>query len=210
VVLEQEDQAREAFLEMFAIDPYHVVREPSGSPKIARFVARIRSEAVPDAALDARVQLRAQLPRGGRVGRATRVRFRVTGPPRVARVQVFVRGVGDEDWETVEAERSEGGFVAELPARSAPDELALYAEGRDTRDRVISRAGEPFAPLGLEIIPGSDGPTTGGTGGSILGEWWFWTGIGVVVVGAVIIGIAATPAANAPEGSLPPGRIELP
>lgn len=209
VVLEQEDQAREALLEMFAIDPYHVVREPSGSPKIARFVARVRGEAVPDAALDARVQLRAQLPRGGRVGRGTRVRFTVTGPARVARVRVFVRGVGDADWETVEATRSENGFVAELPARSAPDELALYAEGRDSRDRVVTRAGEPFAPLALEIVPGSESP--GGTGGgSVLGEWWFWTAIGVVIAGAVIIGIVATSGAQAPDGTLPPGRVELP
>jgi len=37
-------------------------------------------------------------------------------------------------------------------------------------------------------------------GGSILGKWWFWTIIGVVVVGAVVIGVAA--ASGGTEGPL--------
>ena len=52
VVLDRPQNAEQAFREMFRLDPYHVVREPSGSPKIEQFVEELRARLVPDAALD--------------------------------------------------------------------------------------------------------------------------------------------------------------
>lgn len=205
VVLERPDEAREAFEAMLALDPYHVVREPSGSPKIASFVEQVRATVVGDAALDPDVRLRPQLPRAGRVGRDTPIRFDVEGPPRVERLTVFVRGVGDPGYQPVEAEPDDGSFVVHVPARDAPDELELYAQGRDADDRVVSRAGEPLAPLTLPIRASGEPRAT-----SLLERWWFWTAVGAVVVGGLVLGLTLGGGDQAPAGTLPPGRVELP
>ena len=206
VVLEQPADARQAFLAMLELDPYHAVREPSGAPKIARFVEELRATVVDDAALDRDARLRPRLPRAGRVGRPTPVRFEPSEGSAVAAVAVFVRGVGEHDYDRVETELDDRAFVTELPARSAPDELELYAEGRDARGRVVTRAGEPLAPLALSIRPAG----REAEGASVLERWWFWTGIGVLLAGGIVLGIALGGGENAPAGTLPPGRVELP
>jgi hypothetical protein len=51
------------------------------------------------------------------------------------------------------------------------------------------------------------------SGGSIFEEWWFWTIIGVVVVGAAVgiaVGVAESSPSQAPNGTLAPGRVVLP
>ena len=206
VVIERPEEARAAFLEMLELDPYHVVREPSGSPKIASFVAEVRATVVDDAALDPNVRLRPQLPRAGRVGRETPVRFDVEGPASVEQVTVYVRGVGEPGFQPVEAQREDGGFVARIPERDAPDELELYAQGRDAQGRVVTRAGEPLAPLSLSIHP--SGEPVGSA--SVLEQWWFWTAVGAVLVGGTIAAIALGGGEEAPAGTLPPGRVQLP
>lgn len=208
IVLDREEGAREAFEALFRIDPYWIVREPSGSPRIRRFVESVRARMVPDAALDPDVSLRVDLPRAARTGRTTPIRIDVEGAvAEGARVQVLVRGDGELEWEPVRAEREDGArFRADLPAREAAAELELYAELRDSEGRVVTRAGGPLAPYRLPLRAGE-------TGGSLLEEWWLWAAIGgaVVVVGAAIaIGVASSGNERAPEGTLPPGRVELP
>jgi len=210
-VLDRPEQAREAFFEMLRMDPYHALREPSGSPKIVEIVERVRASLVRDAALDPETQLRATLPRSGTVGRAIEVVVRSEGRRPVARVRVFSRGAGDEQWTVTTSTRDGSSFRATLPARDAPDELEVYAEGRDARDRVVARAGEPFTPLGITIrgVTGAGGTRDGE--GSIWSRWWFWTIVGAVVAGATVgIVLVTTGGAEAPIGSLPPGRVELP
>ncbi len=205
VVLEQPREAREAFVAMLDLDPYHVVREPSGSPKIARFVEEVRASVVEDAALDPEVRLRPDLPRAGRSGRPTAVRFEAEGPARIDRVSVFVRGIDEPDWRRVAAERRDQRFVAEIPAREGPDDLELYAEGRDARGRVVTRSGEPLAPLTLPIRAAGAEPRP-----SLLSEWWLWAGIGAVIAAGLVVGLAVSSGESAPAGTLPPGRVELP
>ena len=204
VVLEQTEQARRAFLSMLELDPYHTVREPSGSPKIARFVEELRATVVEDAALDREARLRPVLPAAGRAGSPTPVQFEAEVGD-IASVSVFVRGTGDHAYERLETERDGRVYGTEIPARSDPDELELYAEARDPQRRVVTRAGEPLAPLLLPIRPaGRD------SGGDFFTQWWFWVGIGVLVAASVAIGLAASAGDNAPSGTLAPGRVELP
>ena len=213
VVLERPELARDAFAAMIDLDPYHPVREPSGSPKIMQFVENLRRELVPDAALDPTVELRPRLPRAGRVGRATAIRFSVEGNADVATVRVFYRGMEGGDAEAVEATATDDGhFRATIPARDEPDELELFAEARDARARVVTRAGEPLAPISLPIrLEATDGAGGSATsGGGILTEWWFWTAVGVVASGAVVAGFTLGGGTAAPSGTLPPGRVELP
>lgn len=206
LVLEQRSDARAAFLEMLAIDPYHALREPTGSPKIATFVARLRAEIAPDAALDPDVRIACELPRAGRVGSALRVIVRTEGAA-VASVRLRVRGQSDEAWGTIDAEPVGARFVASIPARATSDLLELYAEARDGRGRLLARAGAPSAPLSIEVRATSSAARTT----AVYERWWFWTAVGVVVVGASVgIGVAATSGERAAPGTLAPGRVELP
>ncbi|MCS6798433.1 MAG: hypothetical protein NZ898_07880 [Myxococcota bacterium] len=206
VALDQEAQAREAFLAMLAIDPYHVVREPSGSPKITRLVEQLRRQVAPDAALDPDVVLRPRLPRRAREGHDVLVRFEVVGPRRPASVRLWLRGVEEMHYARIDAEPDEtGAFVARIPSRRAPDELELYAEARDEAGRLLTRAGEPYAPLSLRIVPSTrDEPATP------FQRWWFWAAIaGVLGAGAAAV-VLASPRERAAAGDLPPGRVQLP
>ncbi len=202
VVLDRDEEASAVFAELFDLDPYYEVREPSGSPKIARFVARVRRELVPDARLDPEARLTLELPRAARVGQATTLRLRAS--PSVRRVRLFVRGAEETEFAALAVSPLGAAlFVATLPARPRPDELELYAVGRDERGRVLTRAGSPLAPLVL--------PVRLGGGGSILEEWWLWTTIGGAVVLGVVLGVAlaVTGADRAPAGTLPPSRVQL-
>ena len=205
VVLEQPEQAQRAFVSMLELDPYHAVREPSGSPKIARFVEELRATIVDDAALDRDARLRPLLPAAGRAGSPTPVQFEAEAGD-IASVAVFVRGAAEREYERLETERDGSLYSTEVPARSDADELELYAEARDRERRVVTRAGEPLAPLLLSIRPAGRADD----GGDFLTQWWFWVGVGVLVAGGVAIGLAVSVGENAPAGTLPPGRVELP
>lgn len=210
VVLERRQDAEAAFREVFALDPYHVVREPSGSPKIERFVEELRRRLVPDAALDPAITLEARLPRAARVGRPTPVQVEVNGPPEraaaVTDVSLRLRGDDETEWSTVPLRADGAVFEGEVPPRPAAGHLDLYAEGRDAAGRVVARAGEPLAPLTLEVRDGAGGQTR-----PLRRRWWLWAAVGVVAVGlAAGIGVAAARADTAPSGTLPPGRVELP
>lgn len=206
VVLDREAAANEAFEALFRLDPYWVVREPSGSPRIRRFVDAVRARVVSDAALDPELELRLDLPRAARAGRSTTLEVRAEGGSPET-VLLRVRGEGELEWAPVEARRVDGGrFAIELPARDETGELELYAEARDAEGRMVARAGGPLAPYRLPVRPS-------GEGGSITDEWWLWAAIGgaVIVIGASIaIGIAATGPQRAEDGTLPPNRVELP
>jgi hypothetical protein len=203
IVLDREARAREAFEALFRIDPYWVVTEPSGSPRIRRFVESVRGRVVPDAALDPDVSLRLDLPRAAHSGRSTRVRIELAGrSAEGARVRVIARGDGELEWQTIDASRDgDARFAADLPAHGAAEEIELYAELRDAEGRVVARAGGPLAPYRLPVRAGEGS-------GSLLDEWWLWAAIGgaVVVIGAgIAIGVAASGNERAPEGTLPPG-----
>jgi tetratricopeptide (TPR) repeat protein len=207
VVIDRPDDARTAFVEMLTIDPYHALREPSGSPKIASFVAALRAEVAPDAALDPEVRVTAELPRAGRVGRALRVVVRAAGGAPVASIRGRVRGQADDTWRTLDAEREGATFVFTIPALATADVLELYVEARDAEGRVLARAGEPSTPLTLDVREVAGRASSP----AIYERWWFWTAIGVVVGGASVgIGLATTSGERAAPGTLAPGRVELP
>ncbi|MBX3250150.1 MAG: hypothetical protein KF901_23430 [Myxococcales bacterium] len=206
VVLDREQEAAAAFREMFRLDPYHRVREPSGSPKIERFVEELRATLVPDAALDPNVELRALLPAAARVGRPVPVRVEVEGPRVVARVEVRQRPDDEREWRSVALRPSGDAFEGELPAPSGRGRLELYAEGRNSAGQVVTRAGEPLVPIVLEVRERDAEQAV-----PLRRRWWVWAAVGVAVVAsAVVVGVVASRSERAPQGTLPPGRVELP
>jgi tetratricopeptide (TPR) repeat protein len=211
VVLEREDAARQAFERIFAIDPYFVVREPSGSPRVATLVEQVRARVVSDAAIDPEVELRVDLPRAARRDGATEVRVSVSSDA-ITSVVLDVRGDHDVAFRPLDGTGRGGQFVVSIPAMADSEELELYVEARDARGRLVTRSGSPLSPLRLPVS-GTASAGGGGGGGSILEEWWLWTVIGVVVVGAAVgigVGVSVTGEAQAPAGTLPPGRVVLP
>lgn len=204
VVLDRDDEAEAAFREVFELDPYHRVREPSGSPKIERFVESLRRRIVQDAALDPSVELRALLPAAARVGRPVALRVEIEGPPSIARVEARVRPDDERQWRSVPLQRvDEAAFEGELPAATERGNLELYAEGRDAEGRVVARAGEPLVPLVLPVRERDDVP--------LRRRPWLWVAVGAVVVAATVgVAIAAAGRETAPNGTLPPGQVSLP
>lgn len=214
-VLERERDAEQRLGELFALDPYYVVREPTGSPRIEALVERVRERIVPDAALTGELDVRLELPRRARAGAAVVVRVRVGGGARsrVETVRVLVRGETEADWTSVEAtlastSAAERDYDAPLPSREAAERLEIYAEARDARGRLLARSGGPLEPAYLELEAG-EAPRGGE---DVLTSWWLWTIVGVVVVSAGVgIGVGVgTSGGGVGDGTLPPGRVVLP
>jgi hypothetical protein len=90
----------------------------------------------------------------------------------------------------------------------APSGTTIGSLGTATEPLRIEVAAAPAAaPVVREIIR-EERPAQGG--GDVTGEWWFWTLIGVAVVGAaagVTVGVVASQP-RSPDGSL--GNVNLP
>ena len=206
LVMDRPDAARTAFLQMLAIDPYHALQEPSGSPKIRAFAEALRREKAPDAALDPDLELTASAPEAARAASTVSVEVRAGGEGAAAVASVRVRHRSDEEreWSATDlASRGEGRFEGELPTPTTTGRMLFYAEARDGVERLVGRAGEPHWPLGLDVRDEVPVP--------LVRRWWFWTLVGVAAVGlSVGLGVGLSQGERAPAGSLPPGRVELP
>lgn len=211
LVLDREEAARAALRQLFALDPYYVVREPNGSPRIHRFVDSVRASLVPDAAIDPALSLRVELPRVARADRS--VEIAVGAPPPVSRVDVVYRPDTTAIWSRVEAVATPepGRFLVRLPPLEDATEVAIYVEARDAQGRLVARDAGPLAPRSLEVM--SMGPSRrADEGAGVASEPWFWVVLGAVAVGAAVgIGVAvALSETSIPTGSLPPGVVRLP
>ncbi len=210
-VMEREEAARETLGQLFQLDPYYVVREPSGSPRVSRFVESVRNGTVRDAAIDPEIAVRTELPRAARADVSVEVAITVASP--VTRVALLYRTDTSASWQRVEAaptaERAR--YVAVLPALGEASEVDLYVEGRDARGRVVARDAGPLAPRRLEVTaPDRRGRDRGG--GDVTSEPWFWIVIGAVVIGAGVgigVGVAVSDP-GIPTGTLTPGVVQLP
>ncbi len=203
LVIDREAEARDAFERMLAIDPYHALREPSGSPKIRAFVEQLRRERVSDAALDPELELVVDAPEAARASATLPVAVEARGAE-VATVRVHHRSDEEREFEATElAPAGEGAFEGEVPTPVTTGRMLLYAEARDGRGNLVGRAGEPHWPLEVDVRDELPKP--------LLRQWWLWTLVGVAVVGlGVGLGVGLSQGDQAPPGTLPPGRVELP
>lgn len=211
-VMEREDSARDALGQLFALDPYYIVREPSGSPRVSRFVESVRASRVRDAAIDADVGIRTELPRAARADVSVEIAITVAAP--VTRVSLVYRTDTSASWQRVEAaptaERAR--YVAMLPALGEASEVSLYVEGRDARGRLVARDAGPLAARTLEVTAPDRRGGEGDGGSDLASEPWLWIVIGAVVIGAGVgigVGVALSDP-GIPNGTLPPGTIQLP
>ena len=113
------------------------------------------------------------------------IKIKVTDPLRlVDQVKVFFRREGVKVFTVVSA-RSDDNLSIVIPALAVPPDAQGYkmeylVRTVDRWDGVLSEEGSAKKPLAFAVAPGS-------TGDGVVGQWWFWTAIGV---GAVAIGVA--------------------
>lgn len=207
-ILGEEQQAREAFEDLLAIDPGYELREASGSPKIRKFFERVKRDYVPGTA-GARAALEHGAPTAAVAGRKVELLADVTEGEDVVR-EVLLRwrrrGVleyRDVPMRRVDADGNRWRARFTPPADTAGYVLEYYLEARDIAGRPVARAGGPEVPLALPL---RGAPPTGTVW---YRRWYVWAGAGVVVLGTAAAITAAATAEEAPTGTLPPGVVDL-
>lgn len=206
VALQDETSARRAFRDLLVIDPYYVLREPSGSPKIREVFERARHEIAPDAALEPSLVLRISAPRRAVAGAPAEIRVEPSGP--VARMTLRTRPSGELSFERTPMTRSGRFFrgVLTLPDRERSYALEFYVEARNGRDGLIARGASPLAPRSIDVR----GAATTSSSSAWWQSPWVWVGAGAVVVGSVVLGVVLANSGGADEcGTLPPCRVQL-
>jgi hypothetical protein len=92
-----------------------------------------------------------------------------------------------------------GNVPAETPTKPGPHVIALRRDGYEPAETsIVVTAGdtkEVSVPMAVRE--------------TITGKWWFWTGIGVVLVaGGIVAVLAATTEKEADSGTIPPGTVK--
>lgn len=93
-----------------------------------------------------------------------------------------------------------GTTPVEAPVSAGSHTVSLSRSGYATRTStvVVADAERKELSLSLESEPG------------IASKWWFWTGIGVVVVGATAVTVGLLSTRDPGRGDIEPGRISAP
>ena len=127
------------------------------------------------------------------------VRARIEDESEVFAPSVYVRGVGEDQFENIPMKKGKEGYEATIPAEKVTKAIEYFIEAFDEQGNGPSREGTPEQPIRVLVFDPDSGPpppppppgvlpppvvTTPSSGG-IATKWWFWTIIvGVVVVGA--------------------------
>jgi uncharacterized membrane protein YecN with MAPEG domain len=206
LILGERDRARVAFENLLGLDPGHVLRDPTGSPKLKRFFEAAKESFVPGYKAHALVSLEHAAPSEAVAGRTAEFAARVVqGEAAVQTTVLRWRRAGLLTYRTVFLRgggRRLGRFI--LPPDAADYTLEYYVEARDKGGNTVARVGSPERPLSLSV------KGTGAPPPPVYKRWWFWTLIGAAVAGGITTGVLALTAEKAPEGNLPPGQVRLP
>lgn len=211
-----EPEAEETLRVLYGRDPEHRLGNAGLGPAIEAAFARARESADRDADVSLSAA-RIEEDRGG-------------GSPFV--IVAVERGAGAIEQLVLSYRDAAAGPYASLtmPLRDAEararlpvlggGELAYYVEARAPSGATLARVGSAAEPLVAElprppsrvatfVIDGSAEGAERDDGGSIFGEWWLWTAVGVVVVGAIAGWfLLGPPSDDAPSGSLGRGALE--
>lgn len=220
VSLARRDEARAtaSLRELYSRDPGHRLSDPDASPVVQGAFARARDAASPlpvtlesdsPAQLERRAPIiRVRVADGADRVHELRLNFRAAGAGRFTAVVITPEadGAGEATLPVgtdPEAQRVEYYIEALAPSGTALGTLGTEAEPR----RVVIAAAPVVTPTVVTVT--EERPVEGG-GGDVTGEWWFWTLIGVAVVGAGVgvgVGVVSSQP-RSPDGSL--GNVSLP
>jgi hypothetical protein len=214
-----ETRAGRALAELYARDPGHRLSDPDASPVVQGAFARARDAATPrpvvvettSAAYLGRSEPVVSVRIGEGLDRVSELRIsvRLAAAPRFTSLGVQAEADGTAS-TTLPLGSDPGVQTFEVYVEAlAPSGTTIGSLGSATEPLRIEVAAAPAAaPVVREIIREERAPQGGG--GDVTGEWWFWTLIGVAVVGAaagVTVGVVASQP-RSPDGSL--GNVNLP
>ena len=213
--LGHEADAREAFVRLLTLDPGAELTEQRPSPRLVELFQSVRQSLGRE---EPRAGLLTSVEAPALEGASLTATARPDGEHAIVRV-VFRARVGGTESD-IQASRSGSSWSAGIPVPS----------GADLRRATVIARG--FAPSGrLSAVSPPAHPDVGGTGGEGEGEddpfqigetptdesgrggltskWWFWGGIGAVVVGGTITAIvlASSGGQDARQGDL--GSLQL-
>jgi len=215
-----EDAASETLRRLYARDPGHRLSDPDASPLVQSAFARARSGAGETVSVELLHEspgalatrespvIEVRLGENGDAVDEMRVQYRYAGESRfatavmavdggIARARIPLRGGSD-------AQSIEYYVEALAPSRATLETLASEAEP------LSLTVPEESAVAGGGILADStdDPGTASDEEGSVIGEWWLWTAVGVVVAGGVVAAILIAGSQDGPpDGSL--GNVDL-
>lgn len=214
------DDARATLATLYARDPGHRLSDPDASPPVISAFARAR-EAQPR---PVEVRITHRTPTLARRESPSIEVSLASNADAVDEVRLVYRQGSEAGWSRVVMNRRpDGTYAARIPVVGPSDQavdVAYHVVATAPSGAELAHAGTEAEPLSLRIPPEATtaviatgtGPTidpTAGTGPTESGgtnvaeEWWFWTLIGVVVVGGVVTGVVVgTQTQGIPDGTL--------
>ncbi|MBX3275496.1 MAG: hypothetical protein KF729_34875 [Sandaracinaceae bacterium] len=199
LALGREEEASGAYQSMLPLDPEHTFGEEI-APRIRGFFQNVRDAweaagrpgTASPGAPEARVDIRHRSP--PEAERETEVPLSATIEDPQGRVDSLVlayRQGSSAVFTRLETRLAANGeYQATIPADAvAPPLVEYYFEALDAQGLPIAARGDVAAPLRIAVPE---------PGGNVLEEWWFWTIIGVVVVGGLVAGILIADALSQP------------
>lgn len=208
LVAERADEAAHAALtELYRRDPGHVPSDPEASPVVLEAFEQAQASA--GQGLPVAVEITPWQPLGDGL---PPLELRVTAHADAVHTLTLFHRVGPGPFvEQVLDIAADGSARTRLPVERAQldQELGYYVVAQAPSGHVLLSLGSEASPRSL-IVPataavggGEETPST-----SIVEKWWFWTLLGVVVVGAGVgIGVAVSGDESAPNGSLGSGVL---
>jgi hypothetical protein len=224
----QRDDAAQTLQLLYSRDPGHRLTDPDASPPVISAFARARESEPPTVP----VRLEHEPPVLER-REPPHVVVRVAeGADAVAEVRLMYRAGDEGTARVVMTRRPDGTYAARIPvvgdASSATD-VAYHVVALSPSLTPLGGIGSAAEPLQLRIpaeasapaeparapvaaAPLAPAPTEpADEGGSVVEQWWFWTVLGVLVVGgAVTAAVLLGPGQQAPEeGTLGTATLTL-
>ncbi|HSO36885.1 MAG TPA: hypothetical protein VLT33_30370 [Labilithrix sp.] len=183
-VLDKEEQARDAFLQLLTYDPDYQA-DPNLGPKVNTPFMEARGS-FRSLSSKPGIEVSASLSTNGGTLRVT-----TRDPTRmVKRVNVGYRWTSSGEYSISQLSAGETGAAVEVAAPpSGRTRLDFFVQALDERDNAVLEAGNPavpksaFAEAGVASGGGGPGKPGKSEGGSVFASPYFWIAAGVVLVG---------------------------
>lgn len=199
-ILEKEEQAKEAFVQLLTFDPEYQA-DPNLGPKVTGPFQEARGfwRAQP---LKPKVEVSAQVSTDG-----GRIRVTTRDPTKIVKtVSVGYRWTPTGDFTTTSVDPGGTANVEVEAAPSGRTRLDFYAQALDERESVVFESGSPAAPKSAFAQAGGGGGGGGGggkkdEGGSIFSSPFFWIFAGAAVAGGGAAAFFAVRGSESPTQS---------
>lgn len=218
--------ARAVLAELYSRDPDHAIHDPDAGPDVRNEFDRAR--AAHPAHVTVTMEDMTERTMSERGSPTVQIHI-AAGADAVHELRLWYRNGADGTFQQtiMTLDLATHAAQARVPLADGREEYSAqyYVDATAPSGAALERLGSPETPLEVDVpaaaaVPlalSSDavfagtGPTDTSHGSSVTDEWWFWTLIGVVVVGAGIgiyfgVSAATTPSGPMP-GSLGEGRL---